>query len=118
MFDLKQIHLVLAQLEEEKGVKKEQIIEAIEFALASAYKKEFGKKGQLVTCSFNFETGETDFKQIKNVMDPEMVVMIEEDEPMPDQEDVPEEEKKVRFNPEQHMFAEQARLIKSDAAIG
>ena len=118
MFDLKQIHLVLAQLEEEKGVKKDQIIEAIESALASAYKKEFGKKGQLVTCSFNFETGETDFKQVKHVMDPKMVLMIEEDEPMPDQDHLAEEERKVRFNPEQHMFVEQARLIKADAAIG
>jgi len=118
MFDLKQIHLVLAQLEEEKGVKKEQIIEAIEFALASAYKKEFGKKGQLVTCAFNFDTGETDFKQIKKVVDPEMVVQIEEEEPMPEQDHLPEEDRKVRFNPEQHMFVEQARLIKSDAAVG
>ncbi len=118
MFDLKQIHLVLAQLEEEKGVKKDQIIEAIESALASAYKKEFGKKGQLVTCSFNFETGETDFKQVKKVMDPEMVLMIEEDEAMPEQEHLAEEDRKVRFNAEQHMFVEQARLIKADAAIG
>lgn len=118
MFDLKQINLVLAQLEEEKGVKKEQIIDAIQQALASAYKKEFGKKGQMITARFNIETGDTDFVQIKQVMDPEMVLMIEEEEPMPEQEHLPEAERKVRFNPEQHMFVEQARLIKSDAAVG
>ncbi len=118
MFDLKQINLVLAQLEEEKGVKKEQIIEAIEFALASAYKKEFGKKGQMITSRFSLDSGATEFFQIKTVVDPEMVLMLEEDEPMPNQDDIAEEERKVRHNPEQHMFPEQARLIKADAQVG
>ena len=34
MFDLKVINSVLDQLEEERGVPKEKVIEAIEFALA------------------------------------------------------------------------------------
>lgn len=119
MFDLKQINLVLAQLEEEKGVKKEQIIEAIEFSLASAYKKEFGKKGQMITATFNLETGDTDFKQVKQVVSPDEVIVLEnEEDVMPDQDHLPEEERKIRFNPEQHMFVEQARLIKTDAAEG
>ena len=115
MFDLKQLNLVLPELEE-KGVKKEQIIEAIEFALASAYKKQFGKKGQVVISQFNLNDGTSEFQQIKTVMDPEMVLMIEEEEPMPEQEGV--ENPKVRFNPEAHMFVEQARLIKADSEIG
>jgi hypothetical protein len=44
MFDLKVINSVLQQLEEERGVPKEKVLEAVEFALASAYKKEYGKK--------------------------------------------------------------------------
>ena len=39
MFDLKVIHSVLDQLEEERGIAKEKVIEAIEMALATAYKK-------------------------------------------------------------------------------
>lgn len=46
--DLKVINSVLAQLEEERGIPREKIIEAIELALATAYKKEYGKKGQIV----------------------------------------------------------------------
>ena len=118
MFDLKQIQLVLTQLEEEKGITREQITEAIESALASAYKKEFGKKGQMVQARFDIESGQTNFVQIKKVMDPEMVLDLPEEEPMPEQEHLPEEERKVRLNPELHMFQEQARLIKSDAEIG
>ena len=49
LFDLKTIHSVLGQLEEERGIPKEKIIEAIEAALATAYKKEYGKRGQIVS---------------------------------------------------------------------
>ena len=47
MFDLKVIHSVLDQLEEERGIPREKIIEAIEMALATAYKKEYGRKGNI-----------------------------------------------------------------------
>jgi hypothetical protein len=60
MFDLKAISAVFAQLEEERGISRAKIIEAIEAALATAYKKEFGKKGQVIRCSFDPETGKTD----------------------------------------------------------
>jgi N utilization substance protein A len=57
MFDLKVIHSVLAQLEEERGIPKEKIIEAIEMALATAYKKEYGKKGQIIRARFDLNSG-------------------------------------------------------------
>ena len=46
MFDLKVINSVLEQLQEERGIPREKMIEAIELALATAYKKEYGKKGR------------------------------------------------------------------------
>jgi len=48
MFDLKVINSVLDQLEEERGIPREKILEAIESALATAYKKEYGKKARLL----------------------------------------------------------------------
>ncbi len=48
MFDLKVINSVLGELEDERGIPRERIIEAIESALATAYRKEYGKKGQFV----------------------------------------------------------------------
>ena len=61
MFDLKVINSVLDQLEDERGVPKEKVLEAIEAALASAYKKEYGKKGQIIRAGFDSQTGKTEF---------------------------------------------------------
>ena len=49
------------QLEEEKGVSKEAVFEAIETSLAAAYKKEYGRRGQIIRAIFNIETGSTEF---------------------------------------------------------
>jgi len=117
MFDLKTIGLVLAQLEEEKGLKREVVIDAIEEALASAYKKEFGKRGQIVRADFNLDDGSVEYSQIKIAVDPEKVLVLEDEETMPEQDDLPEEERKIRFNPEQHLMIENAKMIKSDVQI-
>ncbi|MES2059464.1 MAG: transcription termination factor NusA [Patescibacteria group bacterium] len=109
MFDLKVIHSVLAQLEEERGIPKEKIMEAIEAALATAYKKEYGKRGQIIRATFDINTGKTDFYQIKVVVDPKEVLM-EDEEPAEDDE-------RTRFNPEHHMLLEDARKMKKGAAI-
>jgi len=117
MFDLKTIGLVLAQLEEEKGLKREVVMNAIEEALASAYKKEFGKRGQIVRAAFNLDDGSVEYSQIKIAVDPEKVLVLDEEEQMPDQEDLPEEERKIRFNPEQHLMIENAKMIKTDVVV-
>ncbi len=114
MFDLKVIHSVLGQLEEERGIPREKIIEAIEMALATAYKKEYGKRGQIVRATFDVNTGATEFFQVKTVVDDTKVLDIPEEEEMP--ELAPEDER-VRYNPEHHIWLDEARLIKKNAAI-
>src|SRR4051812_11163651 len=79
MFDLKVIHSVLDQLEEERGIPKEKILEAIEAALATAYKKEYGKKGQIVRAKFDLNTGATEFLQVKIVVDQSQIIVPNED---------------------------------------
>ena len=117
MFDLKVIQTVLTQLEEERGIPKEKVIEAIEAALATAYKKEYGKRGQIVRAEFNTETGEVDFTQVKIVVSPENVY-LEEDE-VPEYDDsVPEEDRKIRYNEEQHIFLNEAQIIKKGSELG
>ena len=75
MFDLKVINSVLEQLEDERGIPKEKVLEAIEAALATAYKKEYGKKGQIVRAKFDRGTGMTEFYQVKVVVDESRVIM-------------------------------------------
>ena len=52
-------------LEQERGIPKDKMLEAIELALATAYKKEYGKKGQIVRARFDMNTGKVEFFQVK-----------------------------------------------------
>jgi transcription termination/antitermination protein NusA len=116
MFDLKVIHSVLDQLEEERGIPKAKMLEAIELALATAYKKEYGKKGQIVRAAFDSNSGKAEFYQVKVVVDESKVIM-DDNEVEGDLTDVSEEEIKVRFNPEHHILLDDARRIKKDAKV-
>ncbi|KKP87738.1 MAG: Transcription termination factor NusA [Candidatus Nomurabacteria bacterium GW2011_GWA2_35_80] len=77
MLDIKTFKSALEQLEEEKKIPKEKILDAIEQAMAAAYKKDYGKKGQIIRAKFDLETGKTDFFQIKIVVD-DSIAKIEE----------------------------------------
>ncbi len=66
---LGQFGSAIAQICEEKGISEDKVIEAIESALAAAYKKDYGKRGQHIRAEFNGETGEADFYLVKEVVD-------------------------------------------------
>lgn len=117
MFDLKVINSVLGELEEERGIPREKMIEAIEAALATAYRKEYGKKGQIVRAKFNPTNGKTEFYQVKIVVDPSKVVMEDEEMPEQDLENTSAEDIKIRFNPEHHLLLVDAQKIKRDAVV-
>ncbi len=116
MFDLKVINSVLDQLEEERGIPREKILEAIEAALATAYKKEYGKKGQIVRSKFDLGSGKTEFFQVKVVVDDTKVIMPPEDPEAEPVERDPEDER-IFFNPEHHILNEDAKKIKKEAVL-
>jgi N utilization substance protein A len=118
MFDLKVINSVLEQLEEERGIPKEKILEAIEAALATAYKKEYGKKGQIIRAKFDINSGKTEFYQVKIVVDENDIIMPNEDGTLPEIPEIGEDEpEKIIFNPEHHILLSDAKKIKKDAII-
>lgn len=123
MMDLKALQSALEQLEAERGISKEKIIETIEDALAAAYKKDYGKKGQIVKAKFDINTGKTAFSQIKFVVDESMLKSEEEaesdeiDTEAEQQTKEGDEIKKVRFNPEHHIMLEEAKKIKKNAKL-
>ena len=120
MFDLKTMHSVLDQLEQEKGIPREKVFEAIEMALASAYKKEYGKKGQIIKADFDIDSGKTEFTQIKIVVDDSMIKPELDENDKKEGKEInkeKEEDTRVRFNPEQHIMIEDARKIKKDAVL-
>ncbi|MEI8097097.1 MAG: transcription termination factor NusA [Candidatus Moraniibacteriota bacterium] len=116
MFDLKVIHSVLQQLEDERGIPKEKMLEAIELALATAYKKEYGKKGQIVRAVFDNNSGKVEFYQVKIVVDESKVIMEDEVDEQ-DLKNTAEENIRVRFNPEHHILLDDAKKIKKDAKV-
>lgn len=116
MFDLKVINSVLGQLEEERGIPRAKIIEAIESALATAYKKEYGKKGQIVRATFDINSGKTEFSQVKIVVDDTRVIMPPDDPDAEPIERAPEDER-IFFNPEHHIVIDDAKKIKKDAVL-
>jgi transcription termination/antitermination protein NusA len=118
MFDLKVINSVLGELEEVRGIPREKIIEAIEAALATAYKKEYGKKGQIIRASFDINTGGTEFFQVKIVVDESRVIFEKEETPEGEVEEaVEEDDERVVYNPEHHILIADARKIKKDAEL-
>ena len=66
---LGQFSSAIAQICEEKGIDKDRVIVSIEAALAAAYKKDYGKKGQIIIANLDEKTSETKFRQFKEVVD-------------------------------------------------
>ena len=120
MFDLKVINSVLTEMEEERGIPRERLIDAIEQSLATAYKKEFGKRGQIITCKFDLDSGVTTFNQVKIVVDESMLKpeLAEGEEEAEEEEGDEEAEKKIRFDEEKHIMLSTAKMIKRDTAVG
>lgn len=122
MLDVKALNIALDTLEEEKKISREKIIDAVERSLAAAYQKEYGRKGQLIRCHINFETGETAFEQIKIVVD-ESTVRINNEEEEDLKEEVHEEDGEgvlllPKYNEEKHILLSSAKLLKKTAELG
>jgi len=118
MFDLKVINSVLTELEQERGIPREKIIEAIEAAFATAYRKEYGKKGQIVRAHFDINTGSVNFEQVKSVVDETRVKMPDEVEAEQEgTKEVDPEDFRPRFNEDHHMLIGDAKRIKRDVEL-
>ncbi len=110
MLDLKTFKSALEQLEQDRKIPKEKILDAIEQAMAAAYKKDYGKKGQIVRAKFDLDTGKTNFFQIKIVVDESIAIM--EGEEKDDEND-----ERVHFNAEHHILLEDAKKIKKGVEL-
>jgi len=109
---------------EEKGISKERVIETIEAALAAAYKKDYGKRGQNIKAVFDEVSGGAKFYLVKEVVDETMREFVDDEEVQKDTEErqrdteESDEERLPRYNPERDFTLEEAKKIKKDAAIG
>ncbi|MCH8741373.1 transcription termination/antitermination protein NusA [Patescibacteria group bacterium] len=116
--DIKSFTSAVAQIAEEKGIPAEKVQDIIEQAIASAYKKDYGKKGQVIKAELNPATGQAKFWQVKLVVDSSMILAEEELVEKKEKEiDEPsfakatEGEEKIRFNSERHILLKDAKKI-------
>jgi len=127
--DLKQTVIIINQIAKERGIDAARVLEGVEDSLATAYRKEYGQRGEIVRTKINSDTGEVNFWQIKEVVDESVVRLpIEETkslvvEDVKLQEESSEntastENKLPLYHQERHIFITEARDIKSDAVIG
>ena len=122
--DLKNFTSAISQISEEKGISSERIIESIETAIAAAYKKDYGQKGQIVKAKLDPESGNLKFWQIKLVVTEDMIYSEEELEKLKEEKESAfaeasaDKEEKVRFNPEKHIMLDEAKKIKKGIKAG
>lgn len=130
MFNLKELKKAVEQIAQEKGVDPQKVFEALEEAMAKAYKKEYGTRGEIVKAKLDQKTGNLKFWRVKTVVDESMVRIVEEGEEAgvvddgrvldrgAAKEGTDEEGMLPRYNEERHMFLEEAKKIKPDAQLG
>jgi len=142
MIDMKQFASAIKQIAEEKGISESSVRETVEAALAAAYKREYGKKGQIIRVRMDEETGELSITQAH------FIIEGSDDDgyitgPLPDQVahdriDIVDAQRlreagnvvageheitsdgvlRVRFNPEKHIILVDAQKTNPDAKIG
>jgi N utilization substance protein A len=143
MFDIKQFTSAMKQIAEEKGIPQESVLETVEAALAAAYKRDYGKKGQIIKVKLNSESGEMEITQTHYVVEgfdeegyitgplPEQVTLDRSDivdlegrrRPLPGQEpEAPVTDEsgqlKIKFNPEKHIVLAEAQEKNPKANVG
>lgn len=114
MIDLKLLKNGLMDLTTEKKLPFEKVKDAFERALAAAYQKEYGKRGQIVRSHVDFDSNKITFEQVKIVVDNDSVKFEEE-------VDLPEDNPRSllpRYNEERHIMMNDAKLFKNNAEIG
>lgn len=124
----------IMQIAEEKGISKDRVIETIEAALAAAYKKEYGKKGQHIRADFNEVDGGAKFFKLLEVVDESTREFVEAptDEELKKEDAIKfklhsakeefnagsDEDRLPRFNPERDIILEEAKKMKKGVKIG
>lgn len=82
----------ITQICEEKGISEEDVVSSIGAALAAAYRKDYGEKGQLIEAEFDTETGQAKIYRVHEVVE------LEEDQEeleKPEREILLEDAKKI-----------------------
>ncbi len=141
MFDIKQFTSAIKQISEEKGIPEASVLETIEAAIAAAYKRDYGKKGQIIKAKLDTESGDLVMTQLHYVVegvDEEgyltgtLPTKVMEEKPDPqdydprsrrneerETETLGEDDMiKIKLNPEKHILLEEAKKKNKKIKVG
>jgi N utilization substance protein A len=145
MLDTKQFISAIKQISEEKGIPEQDVLETIEAAIAAAYKRDYGKKGQIIKAKLDSESGKLDMTQIYYVVEgadeegyitgplPLKVTEDKQDQEIErprrrdrdiaevgrETKEITEEgELKIKLNPEKHILLEEAKKKNKKIKVG
>src|SRR3989344_399896 len=120
MLDTKQFISAIKQIAEEKGIPEDKVMDTIQMAIAAAYKKDYGEKGQDIRAKLDSETGNVEITQVKIV-----VQGIDEEgnitgpvDFLQAQDESSEGDIKVKFNPEKHIILKEVQERKKKIGVG
>lgn len=117
----------IKQVCEEKNLDYSSVVNAIELALAAAYRKDYGEKNQNIKVSFDPKTAKSLVYDVKTVVDnlpaeeeEELKKMLFDPNYKKEYKEETEEgeEKEKRFNPKTDIQLKEANILKHDAKIG
>ena len=114
---------------DEKGLKYEEVLDALQSALAAAYRKDFGNRQQNIQCIFDPETGDMkmwDEKEVVEDIDEEKLEKDQEElgrrreEAHKQDRELTEEEMEdlVRFNPKTQIMLTEAKEHSKKIKVG
>ena len=136
---MSEISSAIKALCEEKNLDYKAVIEAVELALAAAYRKDYGERNQNIKVKFDPETGKSKVFDVKTVVEnlpaeeeAEMLKNLYNPETTPrenfqerynhqkaEQEALEEtEEEKEKFNPKTNIQLKEAMILKMGAKVG
>lgn len=118
----------MKQIADEKGIKVETVLDAIQQALSAAFRKDFGNKNQNIVVDFDAETGGMKVWDIKTIVpdaDLEEITRLDEeearlrDEALARGEEPPAEDpNRPRFNPKTEIMITEAKKLQGGVSIG
>lgn len=114
---------------DEKGLNYETVMEAVESAMAAAYRKDFGNRQQNIQVSFDPETGDMkvwDEKEVVEDIDAAELEAAQEElakrreAALAQERELTEEETEdlIRFNPKMQIMVTEAKEHKKDVKVG
>ena len=139
--DTKQFVSAIKQISEEKGISEASVLETIEAAIAAAYKRDYGKKGQIIKAKLDTESGDLIMTQIHYIVegvDEEgyltgtLPTKVMEEKPDPQDYESRRDRKnnekevtageddviKIKYNPEKHTLLEEAKKKSKKTKVG